>query len=142
VIHENSSIVINSSLEKVYKVAETYPKFVDFYEIKTILENNNSTIIIQAGYRLFGLPIRWKGVGKKEECKSIKYIQSAGLLRGMHADWKFFEVNVNNTRVTIDTKIEKLPVIFRVLKSLISSRVKQITDGILNDLKRTVEKDG
>lgn len=134
---ESSSILIEFLVEKVYQIAETYPTFVKFYDVKSIVENNDSKIIVDVGYRLFGFLIRWIGVGEKVKYSSINYIQTKGFLKGMEARWNFIPLG-DNTKVTIDIEVKKsIPFLDWVIKK----RMKRIVDGILLDLKDAVEKE-
>lgn len=132
----NSSIIIGLPIEKVYKVAETYPTFVKSYDVKTIIKNNEDQIVVDVGYRFFGLCVCWSGVGQKTKYKSINYIQTKGFLKGMEANWSFDSLG-NRTQVSIDIKIKR-PLFFLV--RFIKKRISKIINGILSDLKDAVER--
>lgn len=134
---DSSSILINSPIEKVYKTAETYPTFVKFYKIKDIIESTDSKIVVNVGYGIFGFLFCWTGIGEKTKYNSIIYTQTKGLLKGMEAHWSFVPFG-EKTKVNINTKIKKS---FPLLNYFIKKRIKKITDGILFDLKDTVEKE-
>jgi ribosome-associated toxin RatA of RatAB toxin-antitoxin module len=135
-VNLESSILIDSPIQKVYKTAETYPTFVKFYTIKSIIENNDNRLVVDVGYRLFGFSIHWIGMGDKIKFHSINYVQTEGFLKGMRANWNFISEG-NKTRVSIDIEIKK-SILF--LNWFIKKRVQKISNGILQDLKDTTEK--
>lgn len=137
-MHLDSSLIfIESPIEKVYQIAETYPTFVKFYSIKSIVENNDSKIIVNVGYRLFGFLIRWAGIGEKIKNSSINYIQTKGFLKGIKARWNFVSLG-DKTKVTIDIEVKDS---IRFFSWFIKKRIKKVIDSILLDLKDAVEKE-
>ncbi|MFN7170859.1 MAG: SRPBCC family protein, partial [Candidatus Omnitrophota bacterium] len=115
----------------------TYPTFVNFYTTKSIIENNDSRIVVTIGYRLFGFPIYWTGVGEKIKYHSINYTQTKGFLMGMKAHWNFISLG-DKTKVIIDVELRSS---IRFLNWIIKKRIKKIIDDILLDLKNAVEKE-
>lgn len=133
-------ISIRSSLEAVYKMAETYPDFVSAFSRKSkrLFQDENSVEVLIVANLLGIFPTSWKGFGKKTRNKSIKYLQTKGLFEGLTADWNF-EVNGDSVIVKIITKFEK-PSWGLFLEGLIGRNVVEKTTGkILIDLKKEAE---
>jgi ribosome-associated toxin RatA of RatAB toxin-antitoxin module len=136
-VHLEASIFITSPLKKVYQIAETYPTFVTSYHIKSIIENTDDKIVVSVGYRLFGFPVVWKGLGKKIRYSAINYTQTEGFLKGMEARWNFIP-HGDKTEVRIIIDIEKS---FRFFNWAVKKNVNKTIRSILIDLRKTSEKE-
>lgn len=134
-----SHILINDHLESVFQIAERYPEFVNFYEKKSILYQDDNKLLIEIKCYLFGIPFRWKGEGIKNRYKEIKFEQTDGLLKGLKAHWLFDKKN-GWTKVSIKTKFSINNPAFKILeKSIGNFIVKKITDKILIALRTESE---
>ena len=102
-----NSVVISKPLEQTYMVAEQYPKFVDFYKDREIINSDDYTSEVRVSSVFLGLKFIWKGMGIKERNKKLTWVQSEGLLSGMRAEWIFAAIpqGTNVTlQVTYDSK--------------------------------------
>ena len=134
--HYNKSIVIiNKNLDYVYKKSESYPLFVSKYNVKKIINVSESNVSVEVGMKIFGLQLLWSGVGCKTRNQSIEYIQTLGLLSGMHAYWSFSEIADEVTKVVIKTRFKKIFLLGFILNILL----KKTTDSILFDLRKSSE---
>ncbi len=131
-----SSILIDSPVEEVYRVAELYPSFVKFYVRKFVIENSVDEIRVAVGYKLFGFPVYWNGTGKKNKNHSISYIQTDGFLKGMKADWEFIPER-GKTQVSININSNKSIPLFNWF---IRKTLKDVSNRILLDLEEAVVK--
>lgn len=101
----SGSVLISKELKQVYEIAERYPTFVDYYKRKEIIcsDEKYSEVRIEANF--LGFSFVWEGKGAKERNNRIAWTQSKGLLKGMKADWMFFEVG-HSTRVSLTATYE------------------------------------
>ncbi|OGX23599.1 MAG: hypothetical protein A3J51_06680 [Omnitrophica WOR_2 bacterium RIFCSPHIGHO2_02_FULL_45_21] len=134
------SIVIDRELEKVYAVAETYPRFVDFYKEKEIIFENQSKIVVKICSSFYGKILKWEGEGIKYKNKSIDFTQTKGLLKGLRATWLFEGLNKKSTRATIRTQFNFQFFFGKLFEKVIGSLlIPKTTANILSCLKNTVE---
>ncbi len=97
-----ASVVISQDINRVYAIAATYPLFVDFYEEKEILYQNETNISVKISSRFFAIVrFTWEGNGIKEKNQKITWVQSKGLLHGLRVIWRFESLEFK-TRVTIE----------------------------------------
>lgn len=137
-----SSIRINGGRPAVYKVATTYPNFVSFFlEGSRRLLQDESTIQVEVHSKLLGLKTKWQGVGQKRFARSIRFIQTQGLFKGLTARWSFVGIGKEETKVSICTSFRKP--LLSPLGELLVGRflVERITSKILNELQRQCEID-
>jgi ribosome-associated toxin RatA of RatAB toxin-antitoxin module len=127
------SITIDADIQKVYEIAETYPHFVTFYDVKETLLHNDEKIDVRVGYRIFGILTTWTGYGNKYPPREIKYVQVRGILKNMTADWRFTKSNANTT-VEVHINLKKTALGLFLVRS-----AKETTKKILNELKNAVE---
>lgn len=134
------SIIINRNRKYVYTVAETYPKFATFYQIRETISQSDDEMIVKVGSTLFGFPTSWIGQGKKTKFESIEFIQIEGILKGLIACWKFEETGLS-TKVTISSKfILSIPLFGKLLEWIIGTfKVKKTVKLILEALKKEAE---
>jgi len=137
----NEEILINAELEKVYKIAETYPLFVSFYKEKKISSNRNNKIFLSICSSIFGIPFRWEGEGTKGPYNLIEYKQTKGLLKGMSSVWYFTKID-NRTKVKIKNEIKIRLFFFGGLVEWIIGIfiIKHMLKKILFSLKEIAEK--
>lgn len=96
----SENITIAKNLEETYKIAEQYPRFVDFYQKKEIVHSDEIRSEVKIESSFFGLKFSWVGAGIKEKNKKITWTQLEGLLKGMKAEWLFFALD-GKTRVDL-----------------------------------------
>lgn len=135
------SIIIDSSIQTAYEVAETYPYFVSFFKkTSKALFQNEKQLKVEVHSNLFKIfPISWQGEGIKERYKAIHFRQTKGLFKGLIADWIFEEIN-GKTKVTIATDFTK-PEIGKFGEKIAGHFiVEKTTRKILNELKDKSEK--
>lgn len=140
---ENSpKIIINRSIERVYRIAEQYPCFVDFFMKKDVIFSNDQRIAVEVSMRKFGIPFEWAGEGTKQKNKSIDFVQTKGLFKGLKAYWFFRAVTEDSTVVTIQTSLPPQTSKFKFLiKKLLSCLlVEGTTRRILESLKNACER--
>lgn len=101
----SKSILVSKELKRVYEIAERYPNFVDYYERKEIIFSDEKCSEVRITASFFGFPVTWEGKGVKERNKSISWMQSKGLLKGMRADWVFSEID-QGIRVSLTATYE------------------------------------
>lgn len=134
------SIQINRAPERVYEIAETYPKFVSFFlDGSKILSSDDRNLLVEVHSRLLGLKTSWKGKGIKVPKRSIRFTQTEGLFRGLTARWSFVPRSDSETRVTICTSFRK-----RFLSPIGESFVgrfivEKVTARLLRELKERSE---
>lgn len=134
-----SHILINDNVETVFQIAERYPEFVDFYQKKSILYQDDDKLFIEIKCYIFGIPFRWTGEGIKSRYREIRFKQTNGLLKGLKAHWLFEKKN-NKTEVIIKTNFSIRNPIFKILEKIIGNFiVKRITDKILITLQDVIE---
>jgi len=134
-----SSVLINDNLISVFKVAEKYPEFVNFYKAKSILYQDDKRLVVKIDHYIFGIPFRWKGEGIKNRYNEIRFRQIEGLLKGLEAHWLFRKEN-GKTKVTIKTNFSLNNPILKILEKPIGNLViKRIIDKILINLRNIVE---
>jgi hypothetical protein len=82
--------------------------------------------------KLFGfIPVRWIGEGKKIKDRSINYVQTSGLLKGLTADWEFIEINPVLTKVQIILSFNSCFIFSLFLRYFLTNTSQQL----LKDLK-------
>lgn len=134
------SILINAPVTSVFRVAETYPRFVSFFlPASQVKRSSEKHSVVDVHAKLLGfLPTRWIGKGRKKTYRYIYFRQTHGLFKGLHAIWKFRK-NSNQTSVTIYTTFEK-PTLGIILEWLLGFLVVELTTNkILKELKRVSE---
>lgn len=136
----SESIIVNARRERVYRAAEDYPRFATFYTAGEILENTEHAMVVRVTSTLCGIPISWKGHGKKVPFESIEFVQTEGLLKGLTALWTFRDQD-HMCRVTIDSRFSlKIPAIGKLAEHLIGKyKVQKTITMILEALKRRAE---
>ena len=133
-------ILINTGLEKVYRVAETYPCFVDGYKEKNILYQDDIKLNVKVTSTVFGLPLKWTGEGIKIKNKEINFIQKQGPLRGLEARWYFEKIN-GKTKVSIEARFKSDSMLMRLFEFCIAEFfVKKTLQRILKSLKDKAEE--
>lgn len=134
------SILIDADVEKVYAVAETYPKFVSFYTQREILFENKEKVIVRMSSMFYGKEFTWEGEGFKNKNTSINFVQTKGLLKGLRAVWVFDKLKDNVTRVTIKTQLSFDSFFSRLFEKILGySLVTNTTTRILSCLKSAAE---
>lgn len=127
-------IVVNAPLEKTYHSAESYPLFVDSFLDKKILMTNDDGSKVRITNLFFNLPLTWEGQSKKQKNKSISWIQTSGLLKGLTAEWLFVPITQESTEVIIKGKYlgSGFPGFFlsSVAPILISKAAKKILESL------------
>lgn len=135
------SAKINRDVERVYKVAATYPSFVSFFlKGSRVLFGDDKKLFVEVHSKLFGLRTTWYGEGVKAPFKVIQFIQTKGLFKGLRARWSFISKEPNETKVTICTSFRK-PYLTPLGERLVGNFVvEKITAKILTELKRHSEE--
>lgn len=133
------AIVIDENLEKVYAIAQTYPRFVDFYKKKDVIFENQEKIIVRMASSFYGMVLNWEGEGIKNKNKSINFTQTKGLLKGLSADW-VFEPQDNKTKVTIKAELSSNSLLGEIFGKLLGFLfVPNTLIKILSSLKNAAE---
>lgn len=133
------AIVIDENLEKVYAIAHTYPRFVDFYKKKDVVFESQEKIIVRMASSFYGIVLNWEGEGIKNKDKSINFTQTKGLLKGLRADW-VFEPQDNKTKVTIRAELRTNFWMGEMFGKILGSLfVPNTLIKILSSLKNAVE---
>ena len=140
-IKTESSIEIQKPIDEVYKIAESYPRFVSFFHKREVVESTDRSLSVRVGMKRFGVNFEWEGEGQKEPARAIRFTQTKGLLKGMKANWFFDSEDNKKTKVSIKTSFEfKIPAIGFILeKSFSTFLVERTTQKILNELKKSSE---
>src|SRR5581483_897393 len=136
----HDSIVINSKRENVFRVAETYPCFIRFYRYGEILYQDDETMRVKIGAKIFGIPTSWIGEGKKKKFETIEFIQTQGLFKGLIAIWRFKEAE-ESTILSINISFGfRVPLIGKSLENFLGEKmVTKTIKGILMEMKRESE---
>lgn len=133
------AIVIDENLEKVYAIAQTYPRFVDFYKKKDVIFESREKIIVRMAISFYGMVLNWEGEGIKNKNKSINFTQTKGLLKGLSADW-VFEPQDNKTKVTIKAELSSNSLLGGIFGKLLGFLfVPNTLIKILSSLKNAAE---
>lgn len=129
------TITIPVKKELVFKIAATYPTFVQFFERRSrILSKTDSEMSVEVHTKLFGfLRTKWEGKGYIDSNREIRFEQTEGLFKGLNALWTFNEDN-RGTHVSIKTTFTKqLPLFIEAW--LGKNVVEKTTKKILIELK-------
>lgn len=132
------SIIIDSSIQAAYEVAETYPYFVSFFKkTSKALFQDEKQLNVEVHSHLFKIfPITWQGEGIKEKNKAMHFKQTKGLFKGLIADWSFEEIN-GKTKVNITTIFTKSCLTKLGEKYIGQLIIEKVTRGILTELKKS-----
>lgn len=134
------SIIIKGNLEKVYTIAETYPRFVPFYKKKEVLFENQEKIIVRISSIFYGKELSWEGQGIKNKNKSIDFIQTKGLLRGLRATWVFEDLRDDRVKVSIKTQLNFHFFLGKIFEKILGNLlIPNTTTKILSSLKYTID---
>lgn len=135
------SVNISKRRERVYEVALTYPTFVRFFlNGSRVLSEDDKKILVEVHSKLFGRSTSWQGEGIKVPLKTIRFIQTKGMFKGLRARWSFVPKSSSETKVTICTSFKKRFLTSfgeRLVGTLV---VEKTTARILRELKRQVEE--
>lgn len=134
------SILLEQTVQDVYRMAETYPTFVRFFlEGSCILEQSERSMRVKVYSCLLGrVRTSWEGIGVKVPYRFLRFQQTQGLLNGLIARWSFVSTG-RGTRVTIMTRFTKrwlTPLGERWFGKYI---VEPTTQRILEELKVALE---
>lgn len=134
------SVIIDSKLENVYAIAETYPVFVSFYKVKEIIAENQERMAVRISSSFYGKILSWEGEGTKDKNKSIDFVQTKGLLKGLRAYWIFEDLKNKKVKVTISAKLDSYSLWGRIFAKIIAViLIKKTTYRILQSLKKAAE---
>ncbi len=132
----------NRKINRVYKIAETYPCFVSFFSSDSrIIRSTDEEMQVEVYTKLLGLfPTKWTGLGKKVRHRQITFTQTQGLFKGLTAIWSFQEVP-DGTEVSIETSFSKPKI--GILGEWVLGRflVEKTTRKILQELKNKASLD-
>ena len=102
-IHLDHSIVIRSSIGKVYEIAENIEKFPEFMpHVKTssiIKKQGNKRQVVMTAV-VNGIKSHWISASTTEKNKRIQYSQVKGTCKVMGGEW-FFEMIPEGTKITL-----------------------------------------
>ncbi len=142
-----SSIIINSGIDEVYKLAkdvESFPDFMSDLKSVTVLEKSED------GNRVV---TEWVGI-VKEFNTTVKWIEEDiwddqayecrfSLIKGDYGSyggvWKFTEVNGGTKWESILDFEYDVPLIGPLIKNLIAKKMKENLDNMLAACKRKIE---
>jgi len=130
-------VIIQRDISEVYKVAERYPEFVDFYRKKKIVRMDDFYSEVQIESMFCGLKFAWEGKGVKERNSKITWVQSKGLLNEMKAEWLFFAMD-QGTRVTLKASYSSPILFWEYVASILF--MKKTIPKILNCLQNACSR--
>lgn len=133
-------ICINAPIETTFQIAETYPLFVESFRDKEILWRNDQGSKVRITNTFFLFPLTWEGESRKEKNKSIHWVQTSGLLNGLHADWIFSSLGPGKTEVSIRGKFSRGGFLGFVFDSLARILIVKAAMKILASLKQESER--
>ncbi|OGP53016.1 MAG: hypothetical protein A2Y65_08880 [Deltaproteobacteria bacterium RBG_13_52_11] len=102
-IHLEHSIVIKSSIDKVYDIAENIAKFPDFMpHVKTsnMIKKQGNKRQVEMSAVVNGMKSHWISASTTEKNKRIQYSQVKGLCKVMRGEWLFNKVP-EGTKITL-----------------------------------------
>jgi ribosome-associated toxin RatA of RatAB toxin-antitoxin module len=102
-IHLEHSIIIKSSIDKVYSIAEKIDKFPDFMpHVKTsnIIKRQGNKREVEMTAVVNGINSHWISASTTEKNKKITYKQVKGFCKVMGGEWRFTKVP-EGTKITL-----------------------------------------
>ena len=141
-IKRTCSIDIHKDAQGVFKVAETYPLFVTFFNKKIILQSSSAELNVRVGMNRYGINFVWEGIGRKEFPRRISFVQTKGLLKGLKAIWEFQQTGPGTCHASIHSEFtKKFPIIGSLVEGPLSKYlVEKTTVKILQELKKACEQ--
>ena len=149
----NTSIDIKAPLEKVYSFSKKIEEFPEFMaDMKEITILNNEETATGNKYKShwvgfikdFNLTVKWNEVDEWDDTKHVcifEMPQGEGDYEIYKGVWSFKEIDSENTHVDMEIEVEyNVPMIGMLIKKLIAKLVKQNADGMLEAIKKEVEK--
>lgn len=102
-IHLEHSIVIRSSIDKVYSIAENiekFPKFMPHVKTSNIIKKQGNKRQVEMSAVVNGIKSHWISASTTERNKKINYSQIKGSCKVMGGEWLFNKVP-EGTKVTL-----------------------------------------
>lgn len=142
-IHNESSIVINEDLDKVYEVAEKNENFVELMphvKMSRVLKREGDKKYTEMTGKVNFITSSWQSVSTAQKNKSIRYTQVKGFCKVMGGEWKFEKVP-EGTKITLTHDFDVgWPIIGNLIGKLIVKRWNEkYSDMMLNCLKKYIE---
>ncbi|HEC68684.1 MAG TPA: hypothetical protein ENI31_00120 [Candidatus Omnitrophica bacterium] len=139
---EKAEICIGLPLDEVFRIAQTYPKFVKSYERSSVIYQDNSVLKVRVATRILGISVEWEGEGFKDNKKKIIcFHQVSGPLKGLFAKWHFRYLADDKTKVIIESDFSIHVFLISIFLDYLIGKiiVKQIIKKILFFLKKECE---
>ena len=149
----NTSIEVNAPLETAYAFAKEIEKFPEFMsDVKSIeilentkTENGNTYKTKWVGFiKDFNLTVKWNEIDIWDDTKKsciFEMPEGEGDYEIYKGVWTFSEVDPNKTLINMEIEVEyNVPMIGMLIKKLIAKLVKMNADGMLEAIKKQLEK--
>jgi ribosome-associated toxin RatA of RatAB toxin-antitoxin module len=121
-IHLAHSIIIKSTIDKVYEIAEKIEKFPEFMpHVKTsnIIKKHGNKREVEMTAVVNGIKSHWISASTTEKNKRIRYSQVKGFCKLMGGEWLFEKVP-EGTKITLIHNFDVgLPIIGNLIGRLI-----------------------
>lgn len=143
-----SHVEVNAPFEKVWDVAtrvEEFPGFIEDLKSLTVLERSDDgrrTLTEWVGVvKEFGMTIRWTEEDIwNPEARTCEFRMVKGDLDKYEGTWTF---TPNGETVSFESVIEfehNVPLIGPMIKNLITAKLQESTDKVLNAIKKKAEE--
>lgn len=117
-IHLEHTIVIKSSIDKVYDIAEKIEKFPEFMlHVKTskVIKKQGNKREVEMSAVVNGIKSHWISASTTEKNKKITYKQVKGVCKVMGGEW-LFKKSLEGTKITL---VHNFDVGFSIIGKLI-----------------------
>jgi len=120
--HLEHTIVIKSTINKVYAIAEAienFPEFMPHVKTSNIIKKQGDKRQVEMSAVVNGINSHWISASTLEKNKKIKYSQVKGFCKVMGGEWQFNKVPGGTTITLIHNFEVALPVIGKLIGRMI-----------------------
>lgn len=140
------TIDVHGDPAEAYEIAkrmEEYPKFMENLDYVLVVERGDGYTITDWQAKLEGRKFRWQEKDIFDDANhTITYKQTAGDLKKFEGQWSFVQEG-DITRITLTVDFEMgIPVLAALLNPIAKKAIKSNSDGMLEAIKKKVEKAG
>ena len=142
-IYLEHSVIIKSSIDKVYNIAEKiekFPEFMPHVKKSNIIKKEGNKRHVEMSAIVNGINSHWISASTTEKNKKITYKQIKGFCKVMGGEW-LFEKIPEGTKITLIHNFDVgLPIIGKLLShTLVKSWVNKHTLLMLGHIKTKAE---
>ena len=141
-----STIDVHGDPAEAYGIAkkmEEYPKFMENLDYVKVVETGTGYTVTDWMAKLEGKKFKWQEKDIFDDANlTITYKQTAGDLKKFEGQWSFVQQG-NITRITLTVDFEMgIPVLAALINPIAKKAIKGNCDGMLQAIKKKVEKAG